>query len=134
QLLTQGWAQPGDAVHRLYKTECDAKDVNGRDIITAYAVIRPDGQRSLLLINKDPTRELKVRLRVQGPGREKTPVAGKADVFQFSSEQYLWRAGGAHGYPVRSNPPKHTSLVLEAESIIRLPPYSLNVVRWAGGR
>ena len=55
QLLTQEWAEPGDAEHKLFAASSDVKDSDGHVLVTAYALLRPDGQWSLLLINKTTT-------------------------------------------------------------------------------
>ena len=52
-MLTQEWSQPVDAEHQLFTAASDIKDADGHVLVTAYAVLRPDGQWSLLLINKD---------------------------------------------------------------------------------
>ena len=46
QMLTQEWVAPGDAVHQLFPATA------GRDV-SAYAVKRPDGTWSVMLVNKD---------------------------------------------------------------------------------
>ena len=53
QMLTQEWAEPKDEEHRLFKATSDIKDAKGHILVTAYAVLRPDGQWALMLINKD---------------------------------------------------------------------------------
>ena len=53
QLMTQEWAEQGDAEHQLFRAESDIKDADGHTLVTAYALKRPDSQWSLLLINKD---------------------------------------------------------------------------------
>ena len=53
QMLTQEWAQPVDAEHRLFHAASDIKDAEGHALVTVYPVLRPDGQWSLMLINKD---------------------------------------------------------------------------------
>ena len=83
--------------------------------IAAYAVHRPDGLVSVLLINKSPARQVSVRV----------PMQGRAEVIQYSPSQYVWRAAGAKGHPIRNNPPARS--VSHGE--VRLPPYSITVVR-----
>ena len=36
-----------------FKAASDIKDAEGHVLVTAYAVLRPDGQWALMLINKD---------------------------------------------------------------------------------
>jgi hypothetical protein len=53
QLITQEWAEPKDAEHRLYAASSEVKDSHGHLLVTGYPLQRPDGQWSLMLINKD---------------------------------------------------------------------------------
>src|SRR5438093_822159 len=56
RLLTQEWVKPGSEIHEIYPAESNVRDAVGNAVITAYAVHRPDGLWSVLLINKDPKR------------------------------------------------------------------------------
>jgi hypothetical protein len=40
QLMTQEWAQPIDAEHKLYAAASDVKDSEGHVLVTAYALQR----------------------------------------------------------------------------------------------
>ena len=53
QLITQEWAEPKDAQHKLYTASSDVKDSDGHVLVTAYPLQRPDGQWSVMLVNKD---------------------------------------------------------------------------------
>jgi hypothetical protein len=48
QLMTREWAQPIDAPHILYPAKSDLRDASGNELVTAYALLRPDGQYSLM--------------------------------------------------------------------------------------
>ena len=43
RLLTQEWLQPGDEVHEIYPATSNVRNAEGEELITAYAVHRPDG-------------------------------------------------------------------------------------------
>ena len=43
QLLTKEWVEPKDAEHQLFRAVGDIKDSSGHVLVTAYAVLRPDG-------------------------------------------------------------------------------------------
>ena len=62
QVITKEWAQPVDAIHKLYKVASDVKDKDGNILVTAYALERPDGQWSLMLINKDQGNDHSVKV------------------------------------------------------------------------
>ena len=62
RLLTQQWVQPGNQPHEIYPAASDVLNGNRDQMITAYAVHRPDGLWALLLINRDPTRTFQTSL------------------------------------------------------------------------
>jgi hypothetical protein len=133
RLVTHEWLQPGDQVHEMYQASCDVRDANGNELITAYAVHRPDGPWSLLLINKDPKRSFNVQVvsrndSLKGNSIVKAPI----DLYQYSEEQYLLGGPANNPYPVRAEDPVHK--VVESLSDITLPPYSLTVLRGALSR
>ena len=131
QLLTKEWMQPANEQHEMFPvTVNDTK--NGvqrvtRPTVSAYAVRRPDKQWALLAINKDPKRAAQLNVEFNLPGaKQPLSFVGQVEVIQFSRAQYVWRADGPNGHPIRSLPPSHVTL--EASSY-ELPPYSLTVIR-----
>lgn len=133
RLLTQEWLQPGDEVHEIYPAGSDVRNARGEELITAYAVRRPDGLWSLLLINKDPKRAFQTNVRVRRAAGS-AGFEGTVDIFQYSSKQYLLGGPTDNPYPVRSDEPEHRVLQSSRAQPLRisLPPYSLTVVRGAG--
>jgi len=129
RLLTQEWAQPGDAPHEIYPAQSNIQNEKGEPIITAYAVRRPDNQWAVLLINKDPKQAYTVRIQIKNQATNQIEALRSTVLYQFSSEQYVWHTDGAAGYPSRSLPPKKMMLTDREEQGIVLPPYSLSVVR-----
>jgi hypothetical protein len=131
RLMTQEWLKPSDGIQEIYPARSDVQDASGNELISTYAVSRPDGLWSLLLINKDPKRSFEVSLAFRNgtSGREaklKTPI----DVYQYSEEQYLLGGPPKDPYPVRAKDPIHRVLKSAAElKNLTLPPYSLSVVR-----
>src|ERR1700687_3390914 len=53
RLLTQEWTQPGGDWHEIYPAVASVQNNKGERLVTAYALLRPDGLWSLLLINLD---------------------------------------------------------------------------------
>lgn len=130
QLLTQEWSQPGDAEHRVFPAASDIRDPQGHVLVTAYAVLRPDGQWSLLLINKDydnphPVRiafhddETKADLYFQGP----------VTMITFGKAQYQWHPARKQGYADPDGPPLKSTVNGVAETQYVLPPASITVLR-----
>jgi hypothetical protein len=126
RLLTQEWLKPGDEVHEVYPASSDVRDADGNELISAYAVHRPDGLWSVLLINKDPKRAFPLTLVIKSAGGAKS-FEGAADVYQYSPRQYSLGGSGMRPYPIRADEPEHR--VTDASSPVSLPPYSLTIIR-----
>jgi len=54
QLITREWAQPVDQTHKLFRVASDLRNEAGLQPVTAYALLRPDGQWSLLMTSRTP--------------------------------------------------------------------------------
>lgn len=91
QVITQQWVQPVDKIHRLLKAESNILDKNGNEIVTAYPVERPDGQWSIMLINKDENRDHSVRVVFNDPVTKQTCFfSGVVDRIVFGAAEYQW--------------------------------------------
>jgi hypothetical protein len=110
QLLTQQFLQPASGNHTMYAASADDPHIG------TYAVKRPDGLVSVLILNKDPLKTTTVEL----------PLAGLIDVFQYSRAEYQWHAAGEAGHPIRNKAPSH---LRTERKLVQLPPYSITVVR-----
>ncbi|HLW35564.1 MAG TPA: hypothetical protein VKS98_07885 [Chthoniobacterales bacterium] len=124
RMLSNEWMQPGSSPHELFRVNIEPKTA----AVSIYAVRRPDRQWSLLAINKDPNRP--VRLNVHFKPSQSQPAIGftdKIDVIQFSRAQYEWLDDGAKSHPIRSLLP--TRFQGDASKTCDLPPYSLTVLR-----
>jgi hypothetical protein len=88
QLLNTEWVQPSGGEHQVYPAKSDVEDGAGHELITAYAVKRPDGQWALMLVNRDQQAAHKVRIAFQG--QTGASFAGPVDVLTFGSAQYQW--------------------------------------------
>lgn len=118
KMLNKHWAQPGTGRHTVHLASCDLKTA-----VTAYALRRPDGRLSVLVLNKDPRKAVTVRL-----SRDQRHVAGDLDLFQYSPLQWNWVAHPrGESYPDRDLPPFRTT-VDDGRPVV-LPPYSVTVVR-----
>lgn len=134
RLLTQEWLQPGDEVHEIYPATSNVRNTDGEELITAYAVHRPDGLWSVLLINKDPKRAFQTNVVFRNPLTRFTfGFRGRVDTFQYSSKQYLLGGPPNNPYPTRADEPEHQVVQSWTQDgrQVSLPPYSLTVVRGA---
>jgi hypothetical protein len=130
RLLAREWALPSEASLELFPAASDILDEQGQPLVTAYSLRRPDGHWSHLLINKDPSKTFDVDLKIldRETGDSSAPRL-PADLYQYSRAQYVWQPEGDRGHPLLDLPPAHTTLPKGASPTLRLPPYSLTVLR-----
>ena len=128
QILTQEWAQPLDASHKLFTATADVKDSEGNVLVTAYPLQRPDGQWSLMLINKDHDHPHSVRVQFNGEGKP-TFYAGTVDLITFGKNQYQWHANRKKGYADPNNPPAKSKVNASEATKYELPAASLTILR-----
>jgi hypothetical protein len=132
RLLTEQWAQPGDQPHEIYSASSDVRNGNGDQMVTAYAVHRPDGLWALLLINRDPNRVFQTTLNfIDTSSGSRRGFDGSLDLYQYSSQQYVLGGVAQNPYPVKVDEPAHRIIQSEKGTRISLPAYSLTVVRGA---
>ena len=62
RLINLEWAQHRAGVHQMFAASSDTKDPSGKTVITAYALHRPDGGWSLMLVNKDHDHSRRIRV------------------------------------------------------------------------
>jgi hypothetical protein len=129
QMLTQEWAQAKDAAHKLFAASSDIKDANGHVLVTAYAVLRPDGQWSLMLINKDYDHPHAVRIVFQDDKGTHGGFAGAVTMLTFGKAQYQWHSARREGYADPDGPSVKSTVTGGADVLYTLPPASLNVIR-----
>ena len=130
QLLTQEWAEPKDAEHRLYLASSDVKDSQGHVLVTAYALHRPDGQWALLLINKDHDHPHQVRMVFHdADGARDASFAGAVTMVTFGREQYQWHPARKKGYADPDGPPLTSKVIGEEGTLYTLPAASVTVLR-----
>jgi hypothetical protein len=130
RLLTQEWVGPIDKWHEVYSAISTVQNKSGESLVTAYALRRPDGLWSLLLINKGPERayDVLVRFRDSKDGLV-SGFNGPIDLFQFSRAQYQLNSDPNNPYPIKAEPPEHRVVDSSGSKTIELPAYSLTVVR-----
>jgi hypothetical protein len=94
QLINLEWAQPGGGEHQVYSAKADVEDGAGRELVTAYALKRPDGEWSLMVVNRDQQNGHRVRIAFRGAFPEKPDsaagFAGPVEIATFGSAQYKW--------------------------------------------
>jgi len=130
QVLTKEWVQPVNKVHRLHPASGDVRDASRRAVVTAYALERPDGQWSLLLVNKDRERSYGVKavFHDSDATRDRS-FAGTVEMITFGAGQYQWHADGANGYAEPDGPASRMKVKAGPETEFVLPRASVTVIR-----
>jgi len=150
QVITKEWVQPVDAIHKLFKVTSDVTDKDGNILVTAYAVERPDGQWSVMLVNKDRDQDHSVKLTFAGPAAVSNRFfSGAVDRVVFGPAEYQWRPDpvpadapppakggrggrgrGGSGHADPDGPPsKSTIAAAGPDTLYQLPKSSIIVLR-----
>ncbi len=129
EFLTGEWVKPGDEEHTLFAGSSDLKDADGHVLVTAYAVKRPDGQWSLLLINKDHDKPHSVRVLFDDGKDPSRGFSGPVTMLTFGKAQYQWHPVRRDGHADPDGPPVKSTVSGGREAVYTLPPASMNVLR-----
>ncbi|HZR55598.1 MAG TPA: discoidin domain-containing protein [Terriglobales bacterium] len=148
QLINLEWAQPGVAENQAFPAKSDIDDGAGHALVTSYALKRPDGQWSLMIVNRDQQNSHRAHILFQNEATHAiSSFVGKVEVATFGKEQYLWHPGDttsvAHAekageFSVVANtkgtadpdgPILHTNLNASKDSSYDLPAASVVVIR-----
>jgi hypothetical protein len=147
QLINLEWAQPGSGKHEVFTAKSDVEDGAGHALVTAYALKRPDGQWSLLIVNRDQQNAHNLRIAFQDQSSHRMkPFAGPVEIFTFGREQYHWQPAEtrfmAHdehaaeravvintkGFADPDGPIKHSSEIATPDTWYELPAASVVVI------
>jgi hypothetical protein len=90
QLINLEWAQPGNGDHQVFSAKSDVEDGAGRELVTAYALKRPDGEWSLMVVNRDQENGHRVRIAFGGDSKPVGGFGGSVEIATFGSAQYKW--------------------------------------------
>ncbi len=100
QVITKEWVQPVDAIHKLFKVVSDVRSDDGSTLITAYAIERPDGQWSVMLVNKDRDNDHAVKVTFADPvSGHNHYFSGTVDRVVFGPAEYQWHRDPADAVP-----------------------------------
>jgi len=130
QLINLEWVQPGDGEHRLYPASSDIQDPANHTLVTAYAALRPDGQWSLMVVNKDQEIAHKVRIVFHNAkDNSDASFAGDVDLITFGSAQYHWHPDVNNGTADPDGPPARSKITVAADTLFELPNASITILR-----
>jgi hypothetical protein len=129
-MINLEWLQHRAGVHHMFPSTTDVKDAEGNVLVTAYAVRRPDGNWSLMLVNRDETNPHTVRVQFED-ARSKQPASfsGPITLVTFGSEQYVWIDDGPNSHPAPDGPPAASTVAADSQTTFTLPKASITVLR-----
>jgi hypothetical protein len=108
------WLQHGGGANEIFPAWTDLLDAAGRTVIASYAVHRPDGNWSLMLINHDLNAAHDVHLVIDDANHAQHAFAGPVALVQFCNT------------PGEN---KNTTMTPSPEGIYTLPIGSITVIR-----
>ena len=131
QMINREWLQHRAGPHQMFPSSADVTDAAGNRLVTSYAVRRPDGIWSLMLVNRDEHNPHTVRVVFEdAKSKRQTSFAGPVTLVSFGSEQYVWINDGPNSHPDPDHPPVATLLQgPPLTSTFTLPKASITVLR-----
>ncbi len=149
RMINFEWLQHDGGEHTIYPAFGTYDDGARHTMVTAYSVLRPDRQWSVMLVNRDQEQAHKVRV-VFNNSQDKTAgyFSGDVHVATFGSEQYKWhtafrRADTSHipetldkipllytdGYADPDGPIQESIVRGDKSTEYEIPPASIVVLR-----
>ncbi len=130
QLINLEWLQPGDGAHKLFGAVSDVLDGAGHVLVTAYVALRPDGQWSLMVVNKDQENAHAVRVSFDDIEKgSRGHFMGPVSVTTFGREQYQWHANALGGSADPDGPAVKLTVPAGPDTKFSLPAASVTVIR-----
>jgi hypothetical protein len=130
RMINYEWVQHRSGVHQMFPSSLSIKDEDGNQLVTSYALHRPDGTWSLMLVNRDESNAHSIRVAFDETGtRRRNFFSGPVTVVTFGSEQYAWIDDGPNSHPDPDNFPRGSSMIATADTVFLLPKASITVLR-----
>jgi hypothetical protein len=130
RMINLEWVKHGAGSHQLSPASSDVTDDAGHALVTVYAAKRPDGEWSLMLINKDPSNAHEAKIEFDdGSGSPVRHFAGTVSMVTFGADQYVWHPQGTESHADPDGPPASVSLNVKGGSGFVLPRASVTVLR-----
>jgi hypothetical protein len=129
-MINLEWVQHRSGVHHMFPSSTDVKDAEGNVLVTSYAVHRPDGNWSLMLVNRDEISPHTVRVQFEdAKSKQSVSFSGPVTFVTFGSEQYVWINDGPNSHAGPDHPPVATTVEATPQTTFTLPKASITVLR-----
>jgi hypothetical protein len=129
-MINLEWVAHRSGVHQMWASSTGIKDNDGNLLVTSYAVHRPDGNWSVMLVNRDEVNPHTVHVAFDDTKSKRTrSFAGPVILVTFGSEQYVWKDDGANSHADPDGPPAATTIAGSPQAAFTLPKASITVLR-----
>ena len=119
RLVSTDWMDPHGGPHRAFRVHANLGP-HDEDLLSAFALERPDKSWSLLMLNKDAAHPARITLAGVKPSRE------SGTLLTYSAREYRWHADGRDGHPERNATPARSTVRIDQPFTI--PPWSISVL------
>jgi hypothetical protein len=124
QMLTRYWMMPGDRVHELFPVTTDQRSPHPG--LSAYAAKRPDGDWSILIVNKDAeAHSVQVDFAAGGASQVFERQVSRVT---FGAGQFNWNGDAAAEIPSPRHPPVASTVGGGPAAVYVIPPLSVTVL------
>jgi hypothetical protein len=127
QLINREWAQHRSGVHRMFPVAVDLQSDPGNAPVTAYALNRPDGTWSLMLVNRDESTSHEIQVVFEN-GAKQAQFSGKVRMVNFGRQQYQWRNEGLNSHADPDGPAVARYMEMKSGLSFELPEASITVL------
>jgi hypothetical protein len=128
QLITLEWFQSGSGEHKVFNAASDITDGAGNNLVTVYAVDRPDGDWSLMIVNKDQENAHTVKIFFDDSRQLAVGTfSGTVSVKTFGKAQYQWHPATLTADP--DGPIATSAIPASPDTQFELPRASITVLR-----
>ena len=129
-MINLEWVQHRSGVHEMFPASTGIQDSEGNVLVTAYAVRRPDGKWSVMLVNRDETSPHSVHVAFEDSAAKwRGSFSGPVNFTTFGSEQYVWKDDGTNSHADPDGPPIGTEFQADSQTTFVLPKASITVLR-----
>jgi hypothetical protein len=129
RMINLEWVQHRSGTHQMFSSSTDIKDEQGNVLVTSYAVRRPDGSWSLMLVNRDENNDHIVRVVFEGERNKPGSFLGSVAMTTFGSRQYVWKDEGPASHADPDGPPVAMTVASSPQTTFTLPKASITVLR-----
>jgi hypothetical protein len=130
RMINLEWVEHRSGRHQMFASSTGIEDGEGNVLVTSYALYRPDGNWSVMLVNRDQSSAHTVRLQFEdSTGKPRAWFSGPVAFVTFGSEQYAWIDEGPASHADPDHPPVATTVTAGADTRFTLPKASITVLR-----